>query len=84
MDARSYCANYLRAWMLQSSLAEELSNRFGEGWYYGTGAGDLLKALRADGQKENAEGILALLNGKDGRTLSPRPLLDAVEGHLAE
>jgi oligoendopeptidase F len=82
VDAHFYCANYLRAWMLQAALAEELTGRFGENWFHDSRAGALLKEIWADGQKDNAEGILARLIGDGGRPLSPDPLRAAIERRL--
>ena len=82
VDAHFYCANYLRAWMLQAALAEALTERFGEIWFHDPRAGALLKEIWADGQKDNAEGILARLIGDSGRPLSPDPLRAAIERHL--
>ncbi len=82
VDAHFYCANYLRAWMLQAALAETLTDRFGETWFHDPRAGELLKEIWADGQKENAEGILARLDGDGGRSLTPEPLRAAIERRL--
>ena len=82
VDPHFYCANYLRAWMLQAALAAELTERFGEAWFHDPRAGDLLKGLWAEGQKENAEGILARLSGNKPPALTPEPLLAAIERHL--
>ncbi|MFQ5914090.1 MAG: hypothetical protein ACE5JS_12980 [Nitrospinota bacterium] len=81
VDAHFYCASYLRAWMLQAALAAELTGRFGERWFHDPRAGDLLKDLWAEGQKENAEGVLARLNGGKA-ALTPDALLAAIERHL--
>ncbi len=82
VDPHFYCANYLRAWMLQAALAAELTERFGEAWFHDPRAGDLLKGLWAEGQKENAEGILARLSGDKPPAHTPEPLLAAIERHL--
>ena len=62
--------------------AETLTERFGKTWFHDPRAGALLKEIWADGQKDNAEGILARLLGDSGRPLSPDPLRAAIERHL--
>jgi hypothetical protein len=84
VDAHFYCANYLRAWMLQAAIAAELTERFGESWFHNPGAGEVLKDIWAEGQKDNAEGVLKQLTGDEPVALTPEPLISAIEQHLGE
>jgi hypothetical protein len=81
VDPHFYCAYYLRAWMFQAQLSAHLSRTFGEGWFLDRRSGDLLKGLWAEGQREEAEGLLRRL-GLDG--LSIDPLIASIRRHLSD
>jgi hypothetical protein len=51
VDTGFYCADYLRAWMLEVQLRGRLAEEFGTEWWNSRGAGGFLKALWRDGQK---------------------------------
>src|SRR3990172_9364273 len=54
VDPFFYCANYLRAWMLQAQLREVLKTRFGRRWWRSEGSGAFLKELWKEGQAGEA------------------------------
>ena len=51
VDTGFYCADYLRAWMLEVQLRGRLAEDFGTEWWCSRGAGNYLKKLWHDGQK---------------------------------
>lgn len=51
VDTGFYCADYLRAWLLEVQLRGRLAEDFGAEWWSSRSAGDFLKALWRDGQK---------------------------------
>lgn len=57
VDPFFYCANYLRAWMLQSQLAEVLRTRFGKRWWANGGSGGFLRDLWRDGQRHDGDSL---------------------------
>ena len=80
VDPHFYSARYLRAWQLQSLLAETLVERFNEDWWRNPAAGPwIVKELFAHGQRELAEEQSQRVAGK---SLSFRPLVKAIEGLL--
>jgi hypothetical protein len=72
VDDNLYAARYLRSWMLEGSLAAALRTAHGETWWRERAAGDQLKGLWRQGQRPNAEDVLAQL-GYD--QLDWRPIL---------
>lgn len=72
VDDHLYAARYLRSWMLEGSLAVALRAAHGEAWWRKQAAGDQLKELWRQGQRPNAEDVLAQL-GYD--QLDWRPIL---------
>jgi len=62
VDSEFYCARYLRAWMLQSSLNSYLTEEGGDDWFLNPDSGDRLRDLWKYGQKMNAEEIVKLIS----------------------
>ena len=63
LDPGFYCANYLRAWALETRLRATLNERFGEHWFEHAEAGDFLRELWRDGQRLRAEELELRLGG---------------------
>jgi hypothetical protein len=63
VDPWFYAASYLRAWALETRLRATLRERFGPAWFDEAEAGDFLKALWADGQRLQADELLAEVAG---------------------
>jgi len=80
VDPRFYSARYLRAWQLQSLLAETLVERFNADWWRNPAAGPwIVQELFARGQRELAEEQAQRVAKK---SLSFAPLVKAIEGLL--
>jgi hypothetical protein len=80
VDPRFYSARYLRAWQLQSLLAEALVERFDADWWRNPSAGPwIVHELFARGQRELAEEQAQRVAKKP---LSFAPLVKAIEGLL--
>jgi len=79
VDDHFYAARYLRAWMLESSLAADLRRRHGERWWTVPEAGDTLRAAWARGQESKAHDVVAQL-GYDH--LDWRPVLRQIRTQL--
>ena len=80
VDPRFYSARYLRAWQLQSVLAESLVKRFDSDWWRNPRAGPwIVGELFAHGQRELAEAQAQRVAGKG---LSFAPLVRAIETML--
>ena len=80
VDPRFYSARYLRAWQLQSLLAETLVERFNADWWRNPTAGPwIVEELFARGQRELAEEQAQRVAKK---SLSFAPLIKAIEGLL--
>ncbi len=81
VDPRFYSARYLRAWQLQSLLAETLVERFNDDWWRNPSTGPFIVAeLFGQGQRELAEEQAQRVSG---RTLGFGPLVRAIEGMLS-
>jgi hypothetical protein len=63
VDDGFYAANYLRAWAFEARLRRLLVDRFGESWFSEHEAGELLRSLWREGQRLNADELLAELSG---------------------
>jgi hypothetical protein len=59
VDPGFYVACYLRAWALEVDWRRELVGRFGERWFSRREAGDWLRGLWAEGQRLDADRLLA-------------------------
>ena len=80
VDPRFYSARYLRAWQLQSVLAESLVERFNEDWWRNPHAGPwIVSELFARGQRELAEEQALRVSAKG---LGFSPLVRAIETML--
>lgn len=77
VDPWFYAARYLRAWALETHLRRHLRERFGERWYAQREAGALLRALWREGQRRDADELLADLTGSQ---LDFEPLLAELVG----
>ncbi len=80
VDPRFYSARYLRAWQLQSLLAETLVDSFNDDWWRNPHAGPwIIDQLFSRGQRELAEEQAQRVAKKP---LSFAPLVKAIEGLL--
>ncbi len=79
VDDAFYCAEYLRAWILDAQLREALSDEFGEDWFTNGKSGSRLKELWSYGQKFKAEELVKTVGFVD---LDPDPLIREVERGL--
>ncbi len=80
LDPRFYSSRYLRAWQLQSVLAQSLVGRFDEDWFRNPAAGPwIVENLFAEGQRETATELAVRASGAD---LSFAPLASAIERGL--
>jgi hypothetical protein len=59
VDPGLYAACYLRAWALEVSWRRALRDRFGSRWFQSTEAGEWLRGIWAQGQRLDAEELLA-------------------------
>lgn len=57
VDPFFYCANYLRAWMLQAQMAEVLKTKFGERWWANRDSGGFLLEIWRDGQRHDGDSL---------------------------
>ena len=57
VDPFFYCANYLRAWMLQAQMAEVLKTKFGERWWANRKSGGFLAEIWRDGQRHDGDSL---------------------------
>jgi len=65
VDPGFYAANYLRAWSLETHLRATLRNRFGPAWFDEPRAGDFLRGLWRDGQRLDADELVAEVAGAE-------------------
>jgi hypothetical protein len=80
VDPHFYSARYLRAWQLQSLLAETLVEKFNADWWRNPSAGPwIVRELFSHGQRELAEEQAQRVAGK---SLSFAPLVKSIEGLL--
>ena len=80
VDPRYYAARYLRAWQLQSLIAETLVEKFNDDWWRNPNAGPwIVDELMGQGQRELAEEQAGRVSGK---SLSFAPLVRAIERML--
>ncbi len=57
VDPFFYCANYLRAWMLQAQISEVLKTKFGKRWWANQGSGRFLMDIWRDGQRHDGDSL---------------------------
>jgi hypothetical protein len=55
VDTGFYCADYLRAWVLEVQLRGRLVDEFGTEWWTSRRTGDFMKSLWRDGQKYDCD-----------------------------
>jgi hypothetical protein len=79
LDDHFYAARYLRAWMLEGSVAAALRMRHGETWWREAAAGQSLRRSWSRGQEWNAQDVVAHL-GYD--RLDWRPVLRQIRTRL--
>jgi hypothetical protein len=79
LDDHFYAARYLRAWMLEGSLAAALKARHGAAWWREPAAGETLRRSWSRGQEWNAHDVVAHL-GYD--RLDWRPVLRQIRTRL--
>ena len=79
LDDHFYASRYLRAWMLEGSLAAALKARHGERWWRDPAAGETLRRSWSRGQEWNAQDVVAHL-GYD--RLDWRPVLRQIRTRL--
>jgi hypothetical protein len=65
VDGGFYVACYLRAWALELSWRGALRERFGERWFEQAAAGEWLRGLWSQGQRLDAEELLAETLGSE-------------------
>jgi hypothetical protein len=81
VDDAFYCAEYLRASILEAQLRSALEEEFGEEWFSEEKAGRYLKELWSYGQKYTAEELVKTIGYVD---LDIEPLILEIERGLAE
>jgi hypothetical protein len=64
VDPGFYVANYLRAWAFETRLRKLLRDRFGPEWFAEPAAGDLLAGIWHEGQRLDADELLAQVTGE--------------------
>ncbi len=63
VDPGFYVACYLRAWALETDWRRELTGRFGSSWFGEAEAGEWLRGLWSQGQRLDADRLLAEATG---------------------
>ncbi|MGQ9587998.1 MAG: hypothetical protein ACUVT7_06435 [Thermoplasmata archaeon] len=81
VDDAFYCAEYLRAWILEGQLKAALEDEFGENWFENEMSGPYLRELWSYGQKYTANEIVKTIGYVD---LDVDPLLMEIERGLQE
>jgi hypothetical protein len=64
VDPGYYAANYVRAWAFETRLRKLLRERFGEAWFTEPEAGRLLREVWREGQRLDADELLAQVSGE--------------------
>jgi hypothetical protein len=64
VDPGYYAANYLRAWAFETRLRKLLRERFGDEWFTQPEAGALLREIWSEGQRLDADELLAQVTGE--------------------
>ncbi|HEX9415322.1 MAG TPA: hypothetical protein VF895_01285 [Gaiellaceae bacterium] len=65
VDSGFYASCYLRAWAFEAQLRTHLRERYGNAWFAKREAGSLLRELWSEGQRYNADELLAEVTGAD-------------------
>jgi hypothetical protein len=80
VDPNYYSARYLRAWQLQSLIAETLRERYDEDWWRNPRAGPwLVQSLLSEGQRDLAHDLAKRVTERE---LSFEPLIREIERAL--
>jgi hypothetical protein len=80
VDDSFYCAEYLRAWILEAQLRSALEDQFGEEWFANEKTGPYLKELWSHGQKYTADELVKMIGYVD---LDIEHLISEIERGLA-
>ncbi len=64
VDSGFYAANYVRAWAFETRLRNLLRERFGREWFADPAAGELLREIWRQGQRLDADELLAQVTGE--------------------
>jgi hypothetical protein len=81
VDDAFYCAEYLRAWILEGQVRAALHEEFGEEWFASEKAGRYLRDLWSYGQKYSADELVKTIGYVD---LDFEPMLQEIERGLAD
>jgi hypothetical protein len=81
VDDAFYCAEYLRAWILEAQLRSALEEQFGEEWFANKKTGPYLKELWSYGQKYTADELVKNIGYVD---LDMEYLVSEIERGLIE
>jgi len=81
VDDAFYCAEYLRAWILEGQIRAALEEQFGEDWFKKEKAGTFLKELWSYGQKFTADELVKTIGYVD---LDPEHIVMEIERGLAD
>lgn len=81
VDDAFYCAEYLRAWILEAQIRAALQERFGEDWFANERTGEYLRELWSYGQKYTADEIVKTVGYVD---LDIDPLAREIELGLSD
>jgi hypothetical protein len=81
VDDGFYCAEYLRAWILEGQTRAALEEAFGEEWFLNEKAGKYLRELWSYGQKYTADELVKTIGYVD---LDIDPVLLEIERGLSE
>ncbi len=79
VDDALYCADYLRAWILEAQIRAALVDEFGDEWFLNEKSGELLRQLWSYGQKYTADEMVKTLGYVD---LDMDPLVMEIERGL--
>jgi len=80
VDDAFYCAEYLRAWILDAQLRSALQDEFGDEWHRDPRAGKYLRELWSYGQKYTADEVVKTI-GYAGLDIDP--LMREIERDMA-
>ncbi|HJX05000.1 MAG TPA: hypothetical protein VJ489_04190 [Thermoplasmata archaeon] len=81
VDDAFYCADYLRAWILEGQLRAALEEEYGEDWFTKEKAGKSLRNLWSYGQKYNADELVKTIGYVD---LDEEPMVAEMERGLSD
>ena len=81
VDDGFYCAEYLRAWILEGQMRAALVQEFGDDWFRNKKAGSYLKELWSYGQKYTADELVKTIGYAE---LDVEPLANEIERGLKE